>query len=128
VLEVSTGNHGRGLGHAAKEAGVRCIIWMSRLVPRNKVEGIAALGAEVRIVGDSQDDAQIEVDRLEGLEPDQIDIIGINALQIPSFVMAVLDTAIHAFPPADLQNDAHRCAGQIPRHRGGRCACHRRTG
>ena len=37
---------------------------MSRLVPRNKVEGIEALGAEVRIVGASQDEAQDEADRL----------------------------------------------------------------
>ena len=35
-----------------------------RLVPRNKVEAIEALGAEVRIVGASQDEAQLEADRL----------------------------------------------------------------
>ena len=64
VVGVSTGNHGRGLAHAAKEAGARCIICMSSLVPQNKVEGIQALGAEVRIIGQSQDDAQLEVDRL----------------------------------------------------------------
>jgi threonine dehydratase len=64
VVGVSTGNHGRGLAQAAKDAGVRCIICMSRLVPQNKIEGIQALGAEVRIVGQSQDDAQVEVDRL----------------------------------------------------------------
>src|SRR3546814_3408952 len=33
-------------------------------VPRNKVAAIEALGAEARIVGLSQDDAQVEVDRL----------------------------------------------------------------
>jgi threonine dehydratase len=64
VVGVSTGNHGRGLAHAAQQAGVRCIICMSSLVPQNKVDGIEALGAEVRIVGESQDDAQVEVDRL----------------------------------------------------------------
>lgn len=64
VVGVSTGNHGRGLAFAARRAGVRCIICMSRLVPQNKVEGIEAQGAEVRIVGDSQDEAQVEVDRL----------------------------------------------------------------
>lgn len=64
VVGVSTGNHGRGLAFAAKEAGVRCVICMSSLVPQNKVDGIKALGAEVRIVGESQDDAQVEVDRL----------------------------------------------------------------
>src|SRR5918996_6275973 len=64
VVGVSTGNHGRGLAHAARQAGVRCIVCMSSLVPRNKVEGIEALGAEVRIVGASQDEAQREVDSL----------------------------------------------------------------
>ena len=64
VVGVSTGNHGRGLAYAAREAGVPCIICMSRLVPKNKVDGIKAQGAEVRIVGESQDDAQLEVDRL----------------------------------------------------------------
>lgn len=64
VVGVSTGNHGRALAHAAKAAGLRCVICMSRLVPDNKVEAVRALGAEVRIVGDSQDDAQAEVERL----------------------------------------------------------------
>jgi threonine dehydratase len=70
VVCASTGNHGRALAHAAKVAGVRAIICMSRLVPGNKVRAIETLGAEVRIIGRSQDDAQAEVDRLvreEGL-------------------------------------------------------------
>jgi len=64
VVGVSTGNHGRALAHAARQAGVQCLICMSTLVPQNKIDGIRALGAEVRIVGESQDDAQHEVDRL----------------------------------------------------------------
>jgi len=64
VVGVSTGNHGRGLASAARQSGVRCIICMSNLVPQNKIDGIEAQGAEVRIVGSSQDDAQVEVDRL----------------------------------------------------------------
>jgi len=64
VVGVSTGNHGRGLAQAAREAGVSCVICMSRLVPQNKIDGIQSLGAEVRIIGDSQDDAQVEVGRL----------------------------------------------------------------
>jgi threonine dehydratase len=70
VVCASTGNHGRALAHAAREAGVRVVVCMSRLVPGNKVRAIEALGAEVRIIGQSQDDAQREVDRLvaeEGL-------------------------------------------------------------
>jgi threonine dehydratase len=64
VVCVSTGNHGRGLAYAASRAGVRCAICMSHLVPQNKVDAIRALGADVRIVGASQDEAQVEVDRL----------------------------------------------------------------
>ena len=64
VVGVSTGNHGRGLAFAARQAGIRCVICMSRLVPQNKVDGIRDLGAEVHIVGVSQDEAQVEVDRL----------------------------------------------------------------
>ena len=37
---------------------------MSSLVPQNKIDAIKALGAEVRIIGKSQDEAQEEVDRL----------------------------------------------------------------
>ena len=64
VVGVSTGNHGRGLAFAAKAAGIRCVICMSSLVPKTKVENIEGEGAEVRIVGRSQDEAQTEVERL----------------------------------------------------------------
>lgn len=64
VVAASTGNHGRALAHAAKAAGCRAVICMSRLVPGNKLRAIEALGAEVRIIGASQDDAQVEVARL----------------------------------------------------------------
>lgn len=64
LVTASTGNHGRALAHAAKTEGVRAVVCMSALVPSNKVEAVRALGAEVRIVGRSQDDAQEEVERL----------------------------------------------------------------
>lgn len=64
VVAASTGNHGRALAFAARQMGVRATICMSRLVPANKVAAIRALGADIRIVGASQDDAQREVDRL----------------------------------------------------------------
>lgn len=70
VVAVSTGNHGRAVAYAAQRLGMRAVVCMSELVPRNKVEAIRALGAEVRIVGRSQDDAQVEAQRLtreEGL-------------------------------------------------------------
>jgi threonine dehydratase len=64
VTAVSTGNHGRGLAYAAQQAGVPCIICMSELVPQNKLDGIRALGAETRIIGRSQDEAEVEARRL----------------------------------------------------------------
>jgi threonine dehydratase len=64
VVAASTGNHGRALAHAARQLGVPAVICMSRLVPANKVEAIEALGAEARIAGVSQDDAQREAARL----------------------------------------------------------------
>lgn len=68
IAAASTGNHGRGLAHAAARQGLRCVVCMSALVPENKVAAIRALGAEIRIVGRSQDDAQEEVDRLVAQE------------------------------------------------------------
>jgi threonine dehydratase len=64
LVAASTGNHGRAVAHAAREAGVSAVICVSALAPANKVEAIRALGAELRIVGRSQDEAQIEVERL----------------------------------------------------------------
>ncbi|MEO5757600.1 MAG: hydroxyectoine utilization dehydratase EutB [Mesorhizobium sp.] len=68
VVAASTGNHGRALAHAARLEGMRAVICMSRLVPENKLAEIRRLGAEVRIVGNSQDDAQEEVERLVAQE------------------------------------------------------------
>ena len=64
VVGVSIGNHGRGLAFAARQADVGCVICMSRLVPQNKINGIKAQGAEIRIVGNSQDEAQVEAEKL----------------------------------------------------------------
>ena len=70
VTCCSTGNHGRGVAFAARKRGIRAVVCMSSLVPQAKVAGIRVLGADVRIVGESQDDAHAESLRLvreEGL-------------------------------------------------------------
>lgn len=72
LVTASTGNHGRAVAYTARELGLAATVCMSALVPPNKVEAIRALGADVRIVGRSQDDAQVEVERLvaeQGLTP-----------------------------------------------------------
>lgn len=68
VTCCSTGNHGRGVAYAAKARGLRAVVCMSELVPDAKVEGIRALGAEVRITGRSQDEAAEESRRLVAQE------------------------------------------------------------
>ncbi len=103
LVTASTGNHGRAVAYAAKELKVPATICMSALVPANKVEAIRALGAQIRIVGRSQDDAQEEVSRLvesDGLTPippfDHPDVvagqgtIGLEFLQDLSKLDAVL--------------------------------------
>ncbi|QTP56010.1 hydroxyectoine utilization dehydratase EutB [Billgrantia sulfidoxydans] len=64
VVTASTGNHGRAVAFAASRLGIAATICLSRLVPANKVVAIEALGAEVRRVGESQDEAFGEVERL----------------------------------------------------------------
>jgi len=64
LVTASTGNHGRALAHAASAQGLTATICLSSLVPSNKVEAIRDLGADIRIVGKSQDDAMLEVARL----------------------------------------------------------------
>src|SRR5215510_630493 len=60
----STGNHGRAIAYAAARAGVRATVCLSALVPDAKVRAIELLGAEVRRAGNSQDEAQAEIDWL----------------------------------------------------------------
>ena len=70
VACCSTGNHGRAVAHAARARGLRAVVCLSSLVPQAKIDGIRALGAEVRIAGRSQDEALAESLRLcaeEGL-------------------------------------------------------------
>ena len=64
IVAVSSGNHGRAVAYMANQLGLKAIVCLCDLVPRNKVEAISRYGAEVRIVGHSQDDAQVEADRL----------------------------------------------------------------
>jgi threonine dehydratase len=68
VVCCSTGNHGRAIAYAARQQRMRAVVCMSSLVPDAKVAGIRGLGAEVRIVGHSQDDAAAESLRLLATE------------------------------------------------------------
>lgn len=64
VVCASTGNHGRALAYAAQKLNIKATICMSSLVPQNKIAAIEKLGADVRIQGQCQDDAQALVAQL----------------------------------------------------------------
>ncbi|SAL48150.1 threonine dehydratase [Caballeronia sordidicola] len=105
VVTASTGNHGRAVAHAARALGMQAVVCMSALVPRNKVEAIDALGARVVIVGNSQDDAQVEALRLvreEGfvfVPPfDDMDVIAGQATIGVEIMESLPDTAAIVVP------------------------------
>jgi threonine dehydratase len=60
VVCCSTGNHGRAVAYVAAKLGIPATVCVSSLVPQNKITSIEALGADVRRIGASQDDAQKE--------------------------------------------------------------------
>jgi threonine dehydratase len=68
VTCCSTGNHGRGVAFAARARGLNAVVCMSHLAPASKIAGVRALGAEARIIGQSQDEAQSEAERLAAEE------------------------------------------------------------
>ena len=59
VIAVSTGNHGKGVAHAAKQVGIKSTIFMSKMVPQHRKEAIELLGAQVEIIGENSDEADL---------------------------------------------------------------------
>ena len=71
VTCCSTGNHGKGVAFAAQKQNKKAVICMSENVPTNKIDGIKQFGAEVKIEGASQDEAEeisINLAKTEGLK------------------------------------------------------------
>lgn len=64
VVTASTGNHGRAVAWAAREQQVPCTVCLSSLVPENKATAVRELGARVVRIGDDQDAAVAEAQRL----------------------------------------------------------------
>ena len=58
VVTVSTGNHGRAVAYVARHLGFKAVVCISDRVPRNKVDALKRLKAEVVIHGQSQDEAE----------------------------------------------------------------------
>jgi threonine dehydratase len=57
VVAGSAGNHGQAVAYAARERGVPCDVFMPESAPISKTEATAALGARVRLVGETVDES-----------------------------------------------------------------------
>jgi threonine dehydratase len=59
VVTASAGNHGQALALAAREAGVGATVFMPQDAPMAKVDATRSYGAEVVLVGEGYDEANI---------------------------------------------------------------------
>ncbi|GAB4290183.1 MAG: threonine ammonia-lyase, biosynthetic [Methylophaga sp.] len=57
VVCASAGNHAQGVALAASKMGISALIVMPKTTPPIKVEAVRALGAEIKLHGNSYDDA-----------------------------------------------------------------------
>lgn len=65
VTTFSTGNHGIAVAYVAKEIGIPCTVCISNRVPKQKVDRLKKLKAEVIVTGNSQDQAALHCKQLE---------------------------------------------------------------
>ncbi len=107
VTTFSTGNHALAVSSVARSLGVRAVICVSNRVPSVKIDAIRRYGAEIRVHGASQDDAEALCRRLayeEGMtivspfdDPEVIAGQGTIALELfedlPDLDMVVVPTS-----------------------------------
>ncbi|MGX6445168.1 hydroxyectoine utilization dehydratase EutB [Neobacillus sp. K501] len=65
VATYSTGNHGMAVAYVANKLGIKAVVCISNRVPKAKVDSLKRLGAEIEIVGKSQDAAGVRCYQLE---------------------------------------------------------------
>jgi threonine dehydratase len=63
VVTASTGNHGAATAWAARELGLRAVVYAPRRATRAKLALVERLGATIRLVGDDLDEAKEEARR-----------------------------------------------------------------
>lgn len=85
IVAASAGNHAQGVALAARELGAHATIVMPRTTPEIKVAAVRALGADVRLEGDTYDQAlevALELEQESGavfVSPyDDVDVIAGN--------------------------------------------------
>ena len=64
VIAASAGNHAQGVALASRRLGCHALIAMPVTTPSIKVQAVRAMGAEVRLVGDSFSEACAEALRM----------------------------------------------------------------
>jgi threonine dehydratase len=69
VVTASAGNHGHALAWAAREAGLRAVVFVPREAPATKLEAIRRLGADLRLVDGGYDEAERAALAFAGREP-----------------------------------------------------------
>jgi threonine dehydratase len=69
VIAASAGNHGLGVGLAARAFGLEATVLVSAQTPEVKRAGIAALGATVEVGGATYDEAEAEARRRAAADP-----------------------------------------------------------
>jgi threonine dehydratase len=57
VVTASAGNHAQAVAYAARERGLACEVFMPESAPISKAEATMALGARVRLVGETVDES-----------------------------------------------------------------------
>jgi len=57
ILVVSSGNHGIAAGYCGQLWGIPVEVYVSKMTPASKIEGIKRFGARLRVVGDNYDEA-----------------------------------------------------------------------
>lgn len=65
VATFSTGNHGMAVAYVAKRLGIEAVICISNRVPKAKKDSLKRLGAQIEVVGNSQDEAGEHCYKLE---------------------------------------------------------------
>ena len=65
VITFSTGNHGKAVSYVSGRLGIPAVVCVSEHVPQYRVDKIHQLGAEVVVKGDSQDEAEVEYERIK---------------------------------------------------------------
>ena len=68
VIAASTGNHGQSVAFASRIFGVRAIVCAPEQANPGKVAAMRELGAEVRLVGASYDEARLACEKLAASE------------------------------------------------------------